>query len=240
MPPKSDDIQPVRISKLLAARGVCSRREADGLIERGLVRIDGGRVAVLGEKVLPTQILTLDPAAQAELGGQVTILLHKPLGYVSGQAEDGYRPAAALVLPTARDGGDRSGITYSPKHREGLAPAGRLDIDSTGLLVLTQDGTVARAIIGEHSEVDKEYLVRVSGEITPRALERLCCGLELDGRPLRRAAVSPTKDGRLRFILREGRKRQIRRMCELVGLRVEALKRIRIGGVSLGDLPYGK
>jgi 23S rRNA pseudouridine2604 synthase len=222
MPPELPENEPVRISKLLASRGICSRREADAFIERGLVLIDGARVAQLGEKVLPTQELTLDSRARGELGDQVTILFHKPLGYVSGQAED------------------RSGITYSPKHRMNLAPAGRLDIDSTGLLVLTQDGTIARTIIGSESAVDKEYLVRVSGAVTPKALALLCHGLELDGRQLRPAQVTRAKGEQLRFILREGRKRQIRRMCELVGLKVEALQRIRIGRVHLGDLPYGK
>lgn len=240
MSPDSSDTPPVRISKLLASRGICSRREADDFIARGLVLIDGMRVAQLGEKVLPTQEITLDPSARGELDGQVTILFHKPLGYVSGQPEDGYQSAASLIGPTSRHKGDRSGVTYSPKHRHNLAPAGRLDIDSTGLLVLTQDGTVARAIIGEHSEVDKEYLMRVAGQVTAKSLALLCHGLELDGRVLRQANVSQAKDGQLRFILREGRKRQIRRMCELVGLKVEALKRIRIGRVELGDLPYGK
>jgi 23S rRNA pseudouridine2604 synthase len=234
------DLEPVRISKLLASRGICSRREADGFIARGLVRIDGDRVAALGEKVLPTQEVTLDERARVELGGQVTILLHKPLGYVSGQAEDGYRPAAALIIPTSRHKGDKSGITYEPRHRQNLAPAGRLDIDSTGLLVLTQDGTVARAIIGEDSNVDKEYLVRVGGSITQNKIDLLCHGLELDGRVLREAQVTRAAEGQLRFILREGRKRQIRRMCEIVDLQVEALKRIRIGRVKIGDLPYGK
>lgn len=232
--------EPVRISKLLAARGLCSRREADDFIARGLVLIDGARVAQLGEKVLPSQSLSLDPRAHGELGAQVTILFHKPLGYVSGQAEDGYKNAASLIGPTSRHRGDRSGIEYSPKHRLNLAPAGRLDIDSTGLLVLTQDGTIARTIIGQDSRVDKEYLVRVSGAVTDEALSLLCHGLELDGRALRPALVTRARGEQLRFVLREGRKRQIRRMCELVGLRVEALHRIRIGRVVIGDLPYGK
>jgi 23S rRNA pseudouridine2604 synthase len=228
LPSELPENEPLRISKLLASRGICSRREADDFIARGLVLIDGERVAQLGEKVLPTQKLTLDPRAQGELGDQVTILLHKPLGYVSGQAEDGYSNAASLIAPTSRHKGDRSGLVYLSKHRQNLAPAGRLDIDSTGLLVLTQDGTVARTIIGSESSVDKEYLAL------------LCHGLELDGRQLRPAQVTRAKGGQLRFILREGRKRQIRRMCELVGLKVEALQRIRIGKVHLADLPYGK
>lgn len=240
MPPELPDDQPVRISKLLAARGICSRREADAFIKRGLVRIDDGRLAELGEKVLPAQQVALDPQAREELVGQVSILLHKPLGYVSGQAEGGYKPAAALIGPASRHNRDRSGIAYDPRHRQHLAPAGRLDIDSTGLLVLTQDGTIARTLIGEHSDVDKEYLVRVRGAITPDKLDLLCHGLELDGRILREATVTRAGESQLRFVLREGRKRQIRRMCALVDLEVEALKRIRIGRVRLGDLPYGK
>jgi len=240
MPPDNSENQPIRISKLLALRGVCSRREADGFIERGLVRIDGARVAQLGEKILPTQELTLDPSARTELADQVTLLFHKPLGYVSGQPEDGYKSASSLVGPTSHHKGDRSGIKFHPRHRQRLAPAGRLDIDSTGLLVLTQDGSVARTLISEHGDVDKEYLVRVQGKVTPAKLDLLCHGLELDGRLLREAEVTRAKDGQLRFVLREGRKRQIRRMCELVGLKVEALKRIRIGRIELGDLPYGK
>lgn len=240
MPPEPSEQHPIRISKLLASRGICSRREADDFIARGLVRVDGDRVAQLGEKVRPSQEVTLDPGARGELADQVTILFHKPLGYVSGQPEDGYTSASALIGPTSHHKGDRCGISYTPAHRQHLAPAGRLDIDSTGLLVLTQDGTVARSIIGQDSDVDKEYLVRVAGTITPQSLARLCHGLELDGRQLRPAQVTRARDGQLRFILREGRKRQIRRMCELVDLKVEALKRIRIGKVKLGDLPYGK
>jgi 23S rRNA pseudouridine2604 synthase len=122
----------------------------------------------------------------------------------------------------------------------GLAPAGRLDIDSTGLLVLTQDGRIARQLIGDDSEIEKEYLVRVRGQPIENGLALLNHGLSLDGRGLRPARVSWLNDDQLRFVLREGRKRQIRRMCELVGLEVTGLKRVRIGRVKLGDLPMGK
>jgi 23S rRNA pseudouridine2604 synthase len=123
---------------------------------------------------------------------------------------------------------------------QGLAPAGRLDIDSTGLLVLTQDGRIARQLIGESSTVEKEYLVRVEGQLATDGLALLNHGLELDGRALRPAKVEWINDDQLRFILREGRKRQIRRMCELVGLKVLGLKRVRIGQVRLGELPSGQ
>ena len=123
---------------------------------------------------------------------------------------------------------------------KGMAPAGRLDIDSTGLLVLTQDGRVAKQLIGEDSAVDKEYLVRVLGHLTEKNLALLNHGLSLDGAALKPAQVSWQNKDQLRFVLMEGKKRQIRRMCELVGLKVIGLKRIRIGRVVLGDLPLGQ
>lgn len=232
--------EPVRISKLLAERGLCSRREADRLIERGLVLVDGVRVDQLGTKVLPSQKLSLDPKAHAELGKLVTVLMHKPVGIVSGQAEDGYKDAASLFLAENQFSEDQSGIRYSMRHRDGLAPAGRLDIDSTGLLVLTQNGTIAKLLVGGDGAVEKEYLVRVQGRLDERGLALLNHGLELDGKQLRPAQVRWINDGQLQFVLREGRKRQIRRMCKAVGLSVVGLKRVRIGRVMLGDLPYGQ
>jgi 23S rRNA pseudouridine2604 synthase len=166
------------------------------------------------------------------------MLLHKPMGYVSGQAEDGHRPASSLIAAATQMAGDHR--RFQPSYLKGLAPAGRLDIDSTGLLVLTQDGRVARQLIGDDSRVDKEYLVRVEGVLDEPSLALLNHGLELDGRKLRPAKVTWANPEQLRFVLTEGRKRQIRRMCELVGLRVTGLKRVRIGRVRLGDLPLGK
>jgi 23S rRNA pseudouridine2604 synthase len=228
----------VRISKLLAERGLCSRREADAYIERGLVFVDGQRVTQLGTRAAADAVITLAPEARATQARQVTILLHKPMGYVSAQAEDGHLPAASLIGAQTQMPGDTQ--RFAPTFMKGLAPAGRLDIDSTGLLVLTQDGRVARQLIGDDSTVEKEYLVRVDGSLDERGLALLNHGLELDGRKLRPAQVAWINDEQLRFILKEGRKRQIRRMCELVGLRVTGLKRVRIGQVKLGDLPQGK
>jgi 23S rRNA pseudouridine2604 synthase len=232
--------EPVRLSKLMSERGLCSRREADGYIERGLVFVDGKRVSELGTKVDPDCAIRLDATASSRQAERVTILLHKPVGYVSGQPEPGYQPAAALVRPDTRWSEDRSPRHFSRDHLKGLAPAGRLDIDSTGLLVLTQDGRVAKQLIGDDSEVEKEYLVRVEGRLDERGLALLNHGLSLDGRRLRPARVSWQNADQLRFVLKEGRKRQIRRMCELVGLRVVGLKRVRIGRVRLGDLPPGQ
>jgi len=229
----------VRISKLMAERGLCSRREADGYIERGWVFVDGERVTELGTRADPSVTIKLDKGARAAQLQQMTILLHKPVGYVSGQPEPGFTPAVTLILPenqyctldTPR---------FHASHLKGLAPAGRLDIDSTGLLVLTQDGRVARQLIGENSTVDKEYLVRVEGRLDAKGLALLNHGLSLDGRQLKPAKVEWLNEDQLRFVLVEGRKRQIRRMCELVGLKAVGLKRVRIGNVKLSDLPLGQ
>ena len=229
----------VRISKLMAERGLCSRREADSYIERGWVFVNGERVTELGTRADPSATIKLDKGAQAEQLQQVTILLHKPVGYVSGQPEPGFKPAVTLLQPENQyqmPGTPR----FHPSHLKGLAPAGRLDIDSTGLLILTQDGRVARQLIGENSTIDKEYLVRVEGRLDARGLELLNHGLSLDGKELKPAKVEWLNEDQLRFQLVEGRKRQIRRMCELVGLKVVGLKRVRIGKVKLGDLPLGQ
>ena len=228
-----------RISKLMAARGLCSRREADTYIERGWVFVDGERVTELGTRADPSVNIKLDKAAKAVQLGQMTILLHKPVGYVSGQPEPGFKPAVTLVLPENQYRLPDTPV-FHPTHLKGLAPAGRLDIDSTGLLVLTQDGRVARQLIGEDSTVDKEYLVRVEGRLDAKGLALLNHGLSLDDRQLKPAKVEWLNEDQLRFVLNEGRKRQIRRMCELVGLRVVGLKRVRIGKIKLGDLPLGQ
>jgi 23S rRNA pseudouridine2604 synthase len=233
-------VEKVRLSKLMAAQGLCSRREADRYIERGWVLVDGERVSELGTKILPTQRITLTRDAAVEQTARVTILLNKPVGYVSGQPEPGYKPAVSLISPASRWRSDRSPLQFQRSHLKGLAPAGRLDIDSQGLLVLTQDGRVARQLIGEESAIEKEYLVRVEGKLSERGLALLNHGLSLDGVQLKRALVTWQNRDQLRFVLREGRKRQIRRMCELVGLGVTGLKRVRIGAVKLGDLPVGE
>lgn len=232
----------------MADLGLCSRREADDWIARGWVKVDGA-VAPMGLQVGPQARIEIDPRARRQQREQVTILLHKPVGYVSGQAEDGYEPAKVLVQARTRWKGDTAPRRFAPAQLQSLVPAGRLDIDSTGLLVLTQDGRVARQLIGEDSLIEKEYLVRVAfGRVEanvqavfpPSQLARLRHGLSLDGQPLKPAKVDWQNPEQLRFVLVEGRKRQIRRMCELVGLKVVGLKRVRIGRVALGHLPLGQ
>jgi len=203
----------------------------------------------MGVKVGPNDRVEIDPRAKGHQETQVTILLHKPMGYVSGQAEDGHEPAITLIHGRSHWREDTSKNRIQPSQLRGLAPAGRLDIDSVGLLVLTQDGRVARQLIGEDSHMEKEYLVRVTyqGEalnvqkVFPREqLARLRHGLSLDGKPLKPAQVEWQNPEQLRFVLTEGKKRQIRRMCEQVGLLVVGLKRIRMGRVVLGNLPVGQ
>jgi 23S rRNA pseudouridine2604 synthase len=239
-PPRHENPDDPRLSKRMSELGLCSRREADEWIENGWVKVDGKVVDVLGVRVSPSARIEVAEAAATHQSEQVTILLNKPLGYVSGQAEDGYTPASALLKPEHRWAGESAGTPFRPGHLRGLAPAGRLDIDSTGLIVFTQDGRVAKRLVGSHSEVEKEYLVRVEGTLDDAGLKLLQHGLELDGVKLKPARVSWQNEDQLRFVLREGRKRQIRRMCELVGLVVTGLKRVRIGSVSLGPLPVGQ
>jgi 23S rRNA pseudouridine2604 synthase len=261
----------IRLNKRMAERGLCSRREADDWIAKGWVKVNG-QVATMGLQVKPSDRIEIDKKAEGQQATQVTILLNKPMGYVSGQAEDGHEPAVTLFTAQNRWRDDNARFFFHPSQLKGLAPAGRLDIDSIGLLVLTQDGRVARQLIGEDSVMEKEYLVRVSylgtGEplrgaderpgalrtihendpvttnvqavFPPALLARLRHGLSLDGQALKPAHVDWQNPEQLRFVLTEGKKRQIRRMCELVGLKVVGLKRVRIGRVMLGNLPVGQ
>ncbi len=223
----------------MAELGLCSRREADVYIAQGLVQVDGTVISELGSKVRRDQQIVLLAAAAQQQAQLATVLLHKPVGFVSGQAEHGYPHAIELVIEANRDR-TYGGGELRPEQRRGLVAAGRLDIDSTGLLVLTQDGRIARQLIGEDRQVDKEYLVRVEGLVSPEVLDRLRHGLWLDGEALLPALIDRPNPDQLRFVLREGKKRQIRRMCTLVGLHVVGLKRIRIGNVRLGKLGVGQ
>lgn len=232
-------MEKVRISKLLSERGLCSRREADAYIEQGLVTVDGEIVQELGTRAFRHQTIELRSGAKRQQEQRLTILLNKPVGYISHlDDEEQYTPAASLITPENQFLGASQKTERT--HFKGLAPAGRLDIDSSGLLVLTQDGRIAKLLIGEDSPIEKEYLVRVSGKLSDAGLRSLQHGLSLDGKALKPAKVSWQNEDQLRFVLREGRKRQIRRMCELVELSVIGLKRIRIGQITLGSLPSGQ
>ena len=236
----SDEV--VRLSKLMAERGLCSRREADNYIEQGLVLVDGMPVNQLGIKVPPTVNITLASQARKEQSALATIILNKPIGYVSSQPEPGYTPAIKLITPANMfmSKVQLSSRRIKPEDLKGLAVAGRLDIDSQGLLLFTQDGRIAKQIIGAEGRLEKEYIVRVEGNLPPEKLQLLRHGLQLDDKALKPAEVEWINQDQLRFVLVEGRKRQIRRMCDLVGLTVTGLKRVRIGKIKLGNLPEGK
>ncbi len=227
--------EPVRVNKWLAQSGVCSRREAEGLIAEGRVSIDGAPVEDVGRKILPGQTLTLDEAGREALAAKLTVIIHKPVGIVSSQPEGDQVPAVRLL----RKSNLYVEAEVFPNSDHRLAPLGRLDMDSRGLLILSEDGVLAKAVIGPDSELDKEYFVQVDGDVTEEKVALLRHGLELDGRTLRPAQVDEVMPGRLRFVLVEGRNRQIRRMCELVDLEVLDLLRTRIGPIELADLPEG-
>jgi len=231
-----DEAEPQRVNRWLAQNGVCSRREAEGLIAQGLVAIDGQTVEDVGRKILPGQTLTLADAGAQRLDAALTLIFHKPVGIVSSQPEDGQIPAVRLITRDSLVGES----PVIPGRDSRLAPVGRLDMDSRGLLLMSEDGVVAKAVIGPNSELEKEYRVLVTGEVTARKLALLRHGLELDGRKLRPADVTVTRSHELKFVLREGRNRQIRRMCDLVELHVMDLFRYRIGPLLLGDLPEGR
>ncbi len=230
----------VRISKILSELGLCSRREADSYIQKGLVTLDGKVVTELGTRAFRSQQIRLKKQASIQQSSKVTVILNKPVGYISHLDDDKiFKPAATLITLDNFQVSKNHASQNSRFNIDGLAPAGRLDIDSSGLLVLTQDGRIAKTIIGEKSIIEKEYLVRVEGKLANNSLELLRHGLSLDGYKLQSAEVEWQNDNQLRFVLIEGRNRQIRRMCELVGLHVIGLKRVRIGNVLLGDLPTG-
>jgi 23S rRNA pseudouridine2604 synthase len=231
-----DEDEPQRVNRWLAQSGVCSRREAEGLIAQGLVSIDGEVVSDPGRKILPGQTLILADRAQSQLDARMSILLHKPRGIVSAHPEPGQTAAARLLTRPALWGPPAP----IPGADSKLAPVGRLDMESRGLLVLSEDGVLAKALIGPDSVLEKEYWVFVMGEITPDKLRLLRHGLELDDRKLKPAEVEMIADQRLRFVLKEGRNRQIRRMCELVELKVVDLFRVRVGDLTLGDMPEGR
>ncbi len=245
IPEPADANEMVRLSKLMSERGISSRREADELIVTGQVFVDGNKVTELGVKFPRSVEVKLSAMAERQQDQLATIILNKPVGYVSNLPEDGYEPAFVLIEAQThfRDDDYNDERKLKPKDMINLAVVGRLDIDSQGLLLYTQDGRLAKKIIGENSEIEKEYLVRVtseSGKKLGKNIEKLRHGLSIDGQALKPAIVEWLNEDQLKFILQEGKKRQIRRMCELVGLQVRGLKRVRIGGLKLGKLPEGQ
>ena len=213
-----------RLQKLLSAAGVCSRRAAEDYLAAGRVTVNG-ETARLGQKADPDRDeILVDGRPLTPRATPVYILLNKPRGYVSTLSDEkGRKTVAELVA----DCGAR------------VWPVGRLDLDSEGLLLLTDDGALTQRLIHPSHEVEKEYHVRVEGDVAA-ALPVLRGPMELDGIPLHPARVEELGPGLLSVVIHEGRNRQVRRMCAAAGLRVRRLKRVREGALRLGALPPGK
>jgi 23S rRNA pseudouridine2604 synthase len=220
--------EPVRLAKRVAELVPCSRREAEQYIEGGWVRVDGQVVEEPQFKV-SEQKIDLDPAASLAPMEAITILLHQPAG-------DTLPPVTAATH--AAD--DPSGIHLLKRHLSKLTPTAPLQQGASGLVVLTQDWRVARKLNDDAAKIEQEYVVEVSGELPPDKLKLLNHGLSFKGRALPPIKVSWQSETRLRFAVKDVRRGQIVYMCEHVGLKVLAMKRIRIGRVPMAGLPPGQ
>jgi 23S rRNA pseudouridine2604 synthase len=232
-------MEEVRIAKLMAERGMCSRREAERLIAAGQVLVDGVVTSVQGSKARQDADITIAAAGRDALETKLTVVLHKPLGIVSTQPAPGQTPAWKLLTKRRASGSiDPAALERVTARPQAFSVAGRLDRASRGLLVLTEDGTVAKRIIGGHA-VKKTYVVETAEEIRPSQVQKLGGSLALDGVPLRPMQVATAGPRRLRFVLVEGRKHQIRRVCRRIGLTVVDLFRESVGPFAIGDLDEG-
>jgi 23S rRNA pseudouridine2605 synthase len=213
-----------RLQKVLAQAGLGSRRRCEELIERGRVRVNG-EVAVLGRRVDPdVDVVEVDGAQIGVRPGLVHLLLNKPTGVITTAEDTHGRPTVVDLVPA------------EPR----VFPVGRLDADSEGLLLLTNDGDLAHRLTHPSFGVPKEYLVEVEGVPSRGALRRLRQGVELDDGITQPAKVAVLGDGVVRITIHEGRNRQVRRMCDAVGHPVRRLVRTRIGPLADRDLPPGE
>ena len=231
----------VRLSKIMVERGLASRREADLWIERGWVWVDGVRIGQLGARVAPDvqiEVRQDEGVSSVPAPREVIFLLHKPAGY---SCERGTAETAALTLLSEENRLPQPGDpALQPWMLRNLVAAGRLETENSGLLVLMRSGGTARRLLADERELEREYLVRISGELSRKNLELLREGLSLDGRSLGKTWVKQLDPGQLHFIVREGQKRPLRRMCEAVGLTVKGVLRTRIGHLRLDKLAPGQ
>jgi 23S rRNA pseudouridine2605 synthase len=220
----------IRLQKFLSRAGLASRRGGETLIRDGRVRVNGELATEPGVRVDPeTDTVELD-GRKVELGPPVWIALHKPRGYVSTRRDPQGRPTLYDLLPD---------------ECVGLFHVGRLDVESEGLVLLTNQGDLANRLLHPRYEIDREYRVEVEGRVSAAAVRRLLNGVTLDDGPARARAVKRLRAARsghsqLAVVLREGRKREVRRMFEAIGHPVQRLLRVRFGPVSLGRLPPGR
>ena len=228
---------PERLSKRVAALTGCSRSEAEQYIEGGWVSVDGAVIEQPQHKVEAGQQVAIDPAARLQAAEPATLLLHKPAGHDAG---DGPLPAAALLEPGARWAEDPSGVRLLRRHFQHLTPLLPLEREASGLQVLSQDGRVWRRLTEDAAAIEQEFVVEVAGEIAPYGLHRLAHGLSHRGRPLPPCKVSWQNEVRLRFAIKAVQPGQLADMCRQVGLQAVAIRRLRIGRVSLGKMPPGQ
>ena len=228
--------EPVRLAKRVVELARCSRSEAEQYIEGGWVSVDGC-VVEKPQHMVSTEVVTIDPDARLEVAEPATLLLHKPPGF---DVVGGKRPAAALVTLATRWAEDPTGIRPLKRHLHGLTPLVPLEAEASGLMVLTQDGRVWRRLTEDAGLIEQEFVVEVSGDIAPYGLARLSHGLRFNGRALPPCKVSWQNEIRLRFAIKGVQPGQLRAMCADVGLAVVAIRRLRIGRISLGKMPPGE
>lgn len=213
-----------RLQKLLSAGGMCSRRRAEEYLRAGRVAVNG-KTAALGDKADPERdTITLDGTPVRPVPGRTYVMLNKPRGYVTTLSDERSRRTVA-------------GLTADCGAR--VWPVGRLDVDSEGLLLFTDDGALTNRLLHPASGVEKEYLVWVQGD-AEGGLSTLRRPMMLDGERLEADRVTLKGPGLLSVVLHQGKNRQVRRMCAAAGLTVTRLKRIRVGSVRLGELPVGR
>ncbi len=216
------------VQKYLVQQGICSRREAEAFLREGLITVNGKK-AIPGVPIKDTDIVILSPRAKQQLDAKTTVAIYKPRGVVCSIGKD-----------TNEDGAQAGPAVFDilPQFKK-LNIVGRLDKDSEGLLLLSNDGLITKAITGDTHEVEKEYAVTVQEHVSNAKLAPFAEGLTLQDGPTLPAEAHATSKHSFNIIIREGRNRQIRRMCGKVGLTVLELKRIRIGNIQLGSIKPG-
>ena len=213
-----------RLQKILSSAGVCSRRKAEELLKAGRVKVNG-LTANVGDKAdLERDRVEVDGVALSAPAAHTYLMLHKPRGYVTTLSDERGRPTAAQL------------VADCPAR---VWPVGRLDMDSEGLLLFTDDGELTHALTHPSHQVEKEYQVRVSGDVE-RALPLLARPMMVEGETMEADRVEQTGVDRLTIVIHQGKNRQVRRMCAAAGLTVLRLKRVREGSLILGDLQAGK
>jgi 23S rRNA pseudouridine2604 synthase len=225
--------EPQRLSKVVAALVPCSRREAEQYIAEGWVRVDGARAEEPQVRVGDQQRVEIDPQARLQAVGPATLLVHKPAGMGSAQAQ-------ALLGAASHWPGDTSGIRRIKSHGVGLVALLALPPQASGLSVFSQDGRIVRKLREDAALIEQELVAEVAGTMAPNGLARLCRGLVMEGKVLPPARVSWQSEARLRFAVKGIAPEWVPWMCAQVGLELTALKRIRIGRVSMAGLPPGQ